>query len=85
MLKHPTLEKLYAMKLFGMAKVFKEQMNQPEADGDLLRGPLALLVDRRATERENRRLRSPLEERQAQDERLRRDIDRSPRAWTRRC
>ena len=33
MLNHPTLEKLYQLRLNGMAKAFKEQMEQPEADG----------------------------------------------------
>src|SRR4030067_229429 len=33
MLRHPTLEKLYQLRLHGMAKAFAEQMEQPQADG----------------------------------------------------
>lgn len=56
MLTHPTLDKLLALKLTGMAKALREQLALP----DLARLPfedrLGLLVDREMTERENRRM-----------------------------
>jgi DNA replication protein DnaC len=80
MLKHPTLEKLYAMKLFGMAKVFKEQIGQPEADGLSFEDRFALLVDREVNERENRRLRIRLKNAKFKMSACAEDIDyRSPR------
>jgi DNA replication protein DnaC len=80
MLKHPTLEKLYAMKLFGMAKTFKEQMNQSEAEGLSFEDRFALLVDREVTERENRRLRIRLKTAKLKMSACVEDIDyRSPR------
>lgn len=80
MLKHPTLEKLYAMKLFGMAKTFREQMNQSEAEGLSFEDRFALLVDREATERENRRLRIRLKNAKFKLSACAEDIDyRSPR------
>ncbi len=80
MLKHPTVEKLYAMKLFGMAKTFKEQMNQLEAEGLSFEDRFALLVDQEMNERENRRLRLRLENARFKMSACAEDIDyRSPR------
>jgi len=44
MLKHPTLEKLYQLRLHGMAKAFREQMEQPETDGLPFTDRLALEI-----------------------------------------
>ncbi len=80
MLNHPTLEKLYQLRLNGMAKAFKEQMEQPEADGLPFTDRLALLVDREATERESRHLKIRLRHARLQMNACVEDIDyRSPR------
>jgi len=80
MLNHPTLEKLYQLRLHGMAKAFREQMEQPEADGLPFTDCLALLVDREATERESRHLKIRLRHARLQLNACVEDIDyRSPR------
>ncbi len=80
MLNHPTLEKMYQLRLHGMAKAFKEQMEQPEADGLPFTDRLALLVDREATERESRNLKIRLRHARLQMNACVEDIDyRSPR------
>jgi DNA replication protein DnaC len=56
MLKHPTYEKLQAMKLTGMAAALDEQA-QSQASRDLtFEERLGLLVDREMTERTNRQV-----------------------------
>jgi len=60
MLTHPTLEKLCALKLQGMAQALREQLDMPEVDSLGFEERLGLLVDREMTERENRRLRTRL-------------------------
>jgi len=80
MLNHPTLEKMYQLRLHGMAKAFKEQIAQPEADGLPFTDRLALLVDREATERESRNLKIRLRHARLQMNACVEDIDyRSPR------
>ena len=57
MLTNPTLDRLYALNLSGMARAFAEQREQPGTYGPLpFEDRLGLLVDREASERENRRL-----------------------------
>jgi DNA replication protein DnaC len=60
MLNHPTLEKLQTLRLTGMLKALREQQNMPDIDSLGFEERLALLIDREATERENRRLGSRL-------------------------
>jgi DNA replication protein DnaC len=80
MLKHPTLEKLYQLRLHGMAKALREQMEQPEAEGLSFTDRLALLVDREATERESRHLKIRLRHARLQINACVEDIDyRVPR------
>jgi len=80
MLTHPTLEKLNRLRLHGMAKALREQMEQPEADGLPFTDRLALLVDREATERETRHMRIRLRHARLQLNACVEDIDyRSPR------
>ena len=55
MLNQPTLEKLRALKLKGMAEAFNEQMQKPLPDLDF-ESRLGLLIDREWYMRENRRL-----------------------------
>ena len=57
MFTNPTLDKLYALNLGGMARALVEQQEQPGTYGPLaFEDRIGLLVDREATDRENRRL-----------------------------
>lgn len=56
MLTHPTMEKLNTLKLTGMVKALTEQLQMSEVDSLGFEERLGLLVDREATERENRKL-----------------------------
>lgn len=56
MLINPTLNKLVALSLTGMAVALKEQLERAEYASLAFEDRLGLLVDREATERENRRL-----------------------------
>ena len=60
MLTHPTQERLTALGLTGMAKALEEQRRQPDITVLPFEERLALLVDREAIERENKRLVSRL-------------------------
>ncbi len=60
MLKHPTVDKLHALKFTGMATALAEQMNMVEIDELSFEERLGLLVDREITERENRQLNNRL-------------------------
>jgi DNA replication protein DnaC len=56
MLNHPTLDKLLALRLTGMAKALSEQMVLPESQTLSFEERLGLLVDREMTARSDRRL-----------------------------
>ncbi len=56
MLNHPTLDKLLALRLAGMAKALSEQMDLPESQALSFEERLGLLVDREMTVRSDRRL-----------------------------
>jgi DNA replication protein DnaC len=56
MLKHPTLDKLQALKFTGMVAALGDQMAMPDIEELAFEERLGLLVDREITERENRRL-----------------------------
>ena len=56
MLNHPTFEKLYALRLTGMAHALREQMHLPESHALSFEERLGLLVDREMTVRSDRRL-----------------------------
>jgi DNA replication protein DnaC len=60
MLTHPTHGRLVTLGLIGMAKALDEQQRQPDITTLAFEDRLALLVDREATERENKRLISRL-------------------------
>jgi DNA replication protein DnaC len=80
MLKHPTLDKLESLRLFGMAQGLRDQL--PMADGAALtfEERLGLLVDREMTERENTRLASRLKRAKLRHTATVEDIDyRAPR------
>lgn len=56
MLIHPTLERLRSIRLHGMADAYAEQIDHPDVDSFTFDERLGLLVDREASDRENRRL-----------------------------
>ena len=56
MLTHPTHDLLIALGLTGMAKALEEQRRHPDVEALSFEERLALLVDREAIERENKRL-----------------------------
>ncbi len=56
MLHHPTLDQLKQLRLHGMADAFTEMQDKPQADELAHCEWLALLLDREAVERNNRRL-----------------------------
>ena len=80
MLTHPTLDKLQALKFTGMATALAEQIAMPDIDEMTFEERLGLLVDREATERENRRLTSRLRRAKLKHNAALEDIDyRHPR------
>jgi len=80
MLTHPTLEKLQTLKFTGMAAALAEQMQMPDIEEMAFEERLGLLVDREATERENRRLTSRLRRARLKHNAALEDIDyRHPR------
>src|SRR5207244_4858192 len=56
MLNHPTLDKLLALRLTGLAKALSEQIDLPESQALTFEERLGLLVDRELTARSDRRL-----------------------------
>lgn len=75
MLKHPTLDKLQALKFTGMAAALADQMAMPDIDELAFEERLGLLVDREITERENRRLTNRLRRARLRHTALLEDID----------
>jgi len=62
MLNEQTLDKLYLMKLLGMAEGFKEQLQQPSSHGLSFDERFGMLVDRQWIWKENKRLKQLLKE-----------------------
>lgn len=60
MLTHPILDQMKAMRLFGMAKAFEEQLQMTDIDTLRFEDRLGLLMDREKSEKENCRLQSRL-------------------------
>src|SRR5512140_1610727 len=56
MLTQPTIEKLYAMRLRGMAEAFQEQQQDANIHGLSFEERLGLLIDRQWNWRQNRAL-----------------------------
>ena len=75
MLVHPTLERLRALGLSGMADAFMELDNTPDAAGLSHQDWLGLLVDREATSRENKRLARRLREARLRQAAVVEDVD----------
>jgi len=75
MLTYPTIERLKMLKLYGMAKSLEEQMASREYEDMAFEERLGLLVDREATEQENRRLNSRLKYARLRQQACIEDID----------
>ncbi len=60
MLIHPTIDKLRYMRLNGMANSLEEQMQMQDIESLSFDERFGLMVDREATDRENRRLKTRL-------------------------
>ncbi len=75
MLTHPTMEKLNTLKLTGMVKALTEQQQMAEVDSLGFEERLGLLVDREATERENRKLATRLKKAKLRQSASVEDID----------
>jgi DNA replication protein DnaC len=85
MLNEQTYEKLYAMKLVGMAEALKDQMGRADMDGLAFEERFAMLVDAQHLFRENKRMKRLLENAKLKlsasmedvDYRTSRDLDKS--------
>ncbi|MCA1807520.1 MAG: IS21-like element helper ATPase IstB [Actinobacteria bacterium] len=75
MLKHPTLEKLHALKLTGMAAALTDQSATPDITELTFEERLGLLVDREMTERDNRRMTSRLRRARLRHNAILEDLD----------
>lgn len=75
MLKHPTIDKLHALKLTGMASALQEQSQLTEIDCLSFEERLGLLVDREHTERQNRLLSGRLRRARLRQQACPEDID----------
>jgi DNA replication protein DnaC len=56
MLTHPTLDRLIALGLTGMAKAFDDQRRQPDVASLPFEDRLAMMIDREVVERQNKSL-----------------------------
>ncbi|HYZ62585.1 MAG TPA: ATP-binding protein, partial [Acetobacteraceae bacterium] len=84
MLAHPTQERLTALGLSGMAKALDDQRRQPDIAALSFEERLALLLDREAIERENKRLVARLRLAALRQEAVVEDVDlRAPRGLDR--
>lgn len=60
MLTHPTIDRLHILGLVGMAHALEDQRQQPDIAQLSFEDRLAMLVDREALERDNKRLKARL-------------------------
>jgi DNA replication protein DnaC len=80
MLMEQTADRLYAMKLNGMADAFKEQLAQPDLTDLSFEERFALLVDRHWTWKEDRRMNRLLNNAKLKDNACIEDVDfKTPR------
>lgn len=75
MLTVPTLEKVRALKLYGMARALEEQLGSSDYQELTFEERLGLLIDREITDRENRRLKSRLQKAKLRQQACTEDID----------
>ena len=78
MLIHPTIDKLNSMRLTGMAKGFRAQLENPEAHNLPFEDRMALMVDMEFMERENRQLATRLKGAQLRQNAAIEDLDTKP-------
>jgi DNA replication protein DnaC len=78
LLKHPTLDQLHALGLYGMAKAFAELAEAPEANGLDRNDWLALLLDREASLRRDKRLTARLRAARLRQQASVEDVDSRP-------
>jgi DNA replication protein DnaC len=84
MLNHQTLEKLYALRLTGMAEAYRQQMEDAGMAGLSFEERFGLLVDQHSTWRENQAMRRRLKKSKLDAEPCVEDIDfRHPRGLDR--
>jgi DNA replication protein DnaC len=84
MLITPTIDKLHALSLGGMARALAEQLERPEYQALSFEERLGLLVDREAQDRENRRLARHLKAARLRSDAAIEDVDlRAPRGLDR--
>ncbi len=82
MLNEQTLEKLYHMRLTGMADAFKDQMMQPDMNELSFEERFAFLVDQHWTWKEDRRMQTLLRNAKLKNNACIEDIDyKSPRGF----
>ncbi len=80
MLKHPTIDKLHELRLFGMARALEEQDRCAEYEQLGFADRLALLVDRESAERDDSRLKLRLKQARLRQTATIEDVDfRHPR------
>lgn len=80
MLTHPTIEKLYALRLSGMASAFATQLQTPDIATLSFEERLGLLLDHESTHRDNKRLATRLRAAALRQQACLEDIDyRHPR------
>jgi DNA replication protein DnaC len=75
MLVHPTLDRLESLRLTGMVKAFKEQMEMADISDMTFEERLGLLADREAADRETRRLKTRLRKAKLRQNACIEDID----------
>ena len=75
MLNHPTLDKLAELRLTGMAKALREQMETRDIGSLSFEERLGLMVDREMTERDNSRLTLRLKKAKLRERACMEDID----------
>src|SRR6056297_2272716 len=75
MLTHPIMDKLQAMKFYGMRKAFEEQLQTVDIEKLAFEERLGLLVDREHTERQDRRLKTRLKKARLRHQASMEDID----------
>ena len=81
MLNEQTFDKLYAMKLIGMAEGFKEQLEQPSFRDLSFEERFGMMVERQWSWKENKRLKRLLQDAKLKLQACIEDIDyRTPRA-----
>jgi DNA replication protein DnaC len=78
MLIHPTIDKLNSMRLAGMAKGLRAQLENPEIHNLPFEDRLALLVDAEFLERENRQLAARLRGAKLRENAALEDLDTRP-------